>query len=258
MIKQIISRTIEDRSKQDLILRYSLKILNKLHSTTFVSEHVDNARKENCWRREVEGRGVVVHEHCNRMNLSSRPGWTRSPAAPLSEGILAVNQIPDLRPVHVYINSATSRLSGRQKRSWSRSLLFRWIRANAIGKGGKHPRDSSLPLSTPHPLLSLLVSDPASADSSFAEPFSRSFRADDASADLQPIRYFAWKPDIRVPFFLTFAFPSLEFPSNETRGGGKKGGISERENFRREEIFVLLRISVRSVNPATFNFSSRV
>lgn len=167
------------------------------------------------------------------MNLSSRPGWTRSPAAPLSEGILAVNQIPDLRPVHVYINSATSRLSGRQKRSWSRSLLFRWIRANDTDAvhWEEHPRDSSLPLapsSTP-PRIGF-----TSAYSSFAEPFSRSFRADDASADLQPIRYFAWKPDIRVPFFLTFAFSSLESPSNETRGRGgnlRAWKFSKRGNF---------------------------
>lgn len=38
---------------------------------------------------------------------------TRQPCSlPLSDGILAVNQIRDLRPTRMYINSATTRLSG--------------------------------------------------------------------------------------------------------------------------------------------------
>lgn len=116
-----------------------------------------------------------------------------------------------------------------------------------LGEREEHPRDSSLPLapsSTP-PRIGF-----TSAYSSFAEPFSRSFRADDASADLQPIRYFAWKPDIRVPFFLTFAFSSLESPSNETRGRGESPSVKIFEERK-----FLLGIFLDKT-PVTFNFSS--
>lgn len=170
------------------------------------------------------------------MNLSSRPGWTRSPAAPLSEGILAVNQIPDLRPVHVYINSATSRLSGRQKRSWSRSLLFRWIRANDTdavhgGEGGT----SSWFFSTPRTLF---------YPSSYRIHF-RLFQLRRAFFALLPrgwcFRGSATDKIFRVEAGYSRAvFPDVRIflARISLERNSRQGGISERENFRREEIFV--------------------
>lgn len=125
------------------------------------------------------------------MNLSLRAGWTRSSGTSLSVGILAVNQIPDLRSVHVYINSATSRLSAWQKRSRSRSLLFRWIPASDTLSSTKEEHHAFLFPFTPYRIHFRLLR--------LHQPsFPRFFRAADTSADLQPIRYFAWKMDIRV------------------------------------------------------------
>lgn len=118
------SRSIETRSSSSP--RFSTSLIQRL-----VSEHVDNARKENCRSGRGKKEGVLLYTSIVTVWIYRRDQAEHvHPPAPLSEGILAVNQIPDLRPVHVYINSATSRLSGREKRSWSRSLLFRWIRAN--------------------------------------------------------------------------------------------------------------------------------
>lgn len=226
------SRSIEARSSSSP--RFSTSLIQRL-----VSEHVDNARKENCRSGRGKKEGVLLYTSIVTVWIYRRDQAEHvHPPAPLSEGILAVNQIPDLRPVHVYINSATSRLSGREKRSWSRSLLFRWIRANDTDAmhPGRIGGEGTSSWFFSHPSILLPRIGSTSAYSSFAEPFSRSFRADDASADLQPIRYFAWKPDIRVPFFLTSAFSSLESPSNETRGREGGGNLrawkfSKRGNF---------------------------
>lgn len=176
------------------------------------------------------------------MNLSSRPGWTRSPARSFirrnlgresnpwfttGTRVYQFRNEPIIGPGEAVVKSVVA---------FSLNPCQRYRRyAPRKDRRREHPPLILLPPLTPSSILLPRIGS-TSAYSSFAEPFSRSFRADDASADLQPIRYFAWKPDIRVPFFLTSAFSSLESPSNETRGREGGGNLrawkfSKRGNF---------------------------
>lgn len=81
-----------------------------------------------------------------------------------------MNQILDLRPVHVYINSATSRLSAWQKRSCSRLLPFV---ESLPAIHYPHQREISPSVAPPLPRIFFHSGDFSSAPRSFSCSFPR-------------------------------------------------------------------------------------
>lgn len=162
---------------------------------------ITSAKKR--WRASKEAnKGICKRRHgrCNTgIYRRVRASCTRASGTPLSVGILAVNQILDVRPVHVYINSATSRLSAWQKRSRSRSLLF----VESLPTiHYPHQRKISSSFFPPPPTCSREISFHVAATS---RSFSRFFRIPDTSTGsprAQPIRYFAWQTDSRREVFI--------------------------------------------------------